>query len=248
MTEPARRASSQRLAAPKPTGALVAFRVALGTLVTVSAHPLPRLRLGRGAVRQADVLLHVLGLRVGRAAARRRGCTRSSSRSPCSASCFAAGLFYRVVAIVLFVAVRVRAAHRRDELAEPLLPRQPARCCSRRSCRSGARLARRLRVPSRRLDAFPAWCTYLLPLPGRRRLRLRRARQGDADWLLHAQPLNIWLSARTGLPLLGAIFDERWAAYAFSWAGFLFDTTIVAFLLWGARARTRTWWCSASTR
>jgi hypothetical protein len=56
--------------------------------------------------------------------------------------------------------------------------------------------------------------------------------KATSDWLLHAQPLNIWLSARTGTPILGALFDERWAAYVFSWGGFLFDTTVVAFLLW----------------
>jgi vitamin K-dependent gamma-carboxylase len=56
--------------------------------------------------------------------------------------------------------------------------------------------------------------------------------KATSDWLVHAQPLNIWLSARTGIPLLGPFFDERFTAYAFSWGGFLFDTFIVAFLLW----------------
>ncbi|HEX9619736.1 MAG TPA: HTTM domain-containing protein [Polyangiaceae bacterium] len=54
----------------------------------------------------------------------------------------------------------------------------------------------------------------------------------NADWLLHAQPLGIWLAARTDLPLLGPLFALPWAPHAMSWAGFLFDTSIVAWLLW----------------
>jgi vitamin K-dependent gamma-carboxylase len=53
-----------------------------------------------------------------------------------------------------------------------------------------------------------------------------------SDWLLHAQPLNIWLSARTEMPVIGSLFDELWMAYLFSWAGFLFDSTIVLWLSW----------------
>lgn len=53
-----------------------------------------------------------------------------------------------------------------------------------------------------------------------------------SDWLLHAQPLNIWLLARQDTPLLGTFFDSWHTALAMSWGGFLFDTTIWAFLLW----------------
>ncbi|HKO89723.1 MAG TPA: HTTM domain-containing protein [Polyangiaceae bacterium] len=60
--------------------------------------------------------------------------------------------------------------------------------------------------------------------------------KATGDWLVHAQPLNIWLSARTDLPLLGPLFAQPWAAPLMSWAGFLFDTTIVWWLLW-PRAR-----------
>jgi hypothetical protein len=57
-----------------------------------------------------------------------------------------------------------------------------------------------------------------------------------ADWLLDGQPLNLWLAARTEAPILGGLFAEPAAALAMSWAGFLFDSTIVAWLSW---ARTR---------
>lgn len=46
------------------------------------------------------------------------------------------------------------------------------------------------------------------------------------DWLLHGQPLGIWLGASTHLPLLGELFRVPGAPLAMSWAGFLFDTTI----------------------
>lgn len=48
----------------------------------------------------------------------------------------------------------------------------------------------------------------------------------NADWLLAAQPLTIWLRARTGTPLIGALFDQPWLPYLMSWAGMLFDLTI----------------------
>jgi hypothetical protein len=51
------------------------------------------------------------------------------------------------------------------------------------------------------------------------------------DWLLHAQPLRIWLNARSELPLLGPLLSQPWAAPAMSWAGFLFDLTIAGWLL-----------------
>jgi vitamin K-dependent gamma-carboxylase len=53
-----------------------------------------------------------------------------------------------------------------------------------------------------------------------------------ADWLVHAQPLRIWLSSKTELPVLGAFFTLPWAALAMSWAGFLFDASITGLLLW----------------
>ncbi len=60
--------------------------------------------------------------------------------------------------------------------------------------------------------------------------------KAKSDWLLHGQPLNTWLAARTETPLIGRFFDEPSVALAMSWAGFLFDTTIVVWLSW---ARTR---------
>jgi vitamin K-dependent gamma-carboxylase len=55
--------------------------------------------------------------------------------------------------------------------------------------------------------------------------------KAHADWLVHAAPLRIWLSSNTDVPVLGAVLAEPWAPVAMSWAGFLFDSTVVAWLL-----------------
>lgn len=83
-----------------------------------------------------------------------------------------------------------------------------------------------------------AWVVYLLMFQVGTVYVYAGLAKFNSDWLLHAQPLNIWLSARTDTPLIGSLLDEVWVAYAFSWAGFLHDILIVPALLW---ARTRVW-------
>ena len=78
----------------------------------------------------------------------------------------------------------------------------------------------------------PAWMLHLLRFQvGVVYVHAGLAKAG-ADWLLHAQPLRIWLQARSETPVLGTLFAQEWTAHLFSWAGFLFDTTIVVWLLW----------------
>lgn len=60
----------------------------------------------------------------------------------------------------------------------------------------------------------------------------------NSDWLLHAQPLRIWLPAKNDIPLLGPLFNQVWVAYLFSWFGCLYDLTIPFWLSW---KRTRVW-------
>jgi vitamin K-dependent gamma-carboxylase len=60
----------------------------------------------------------------------------------------------------------------------------------------------------------------------------------NPDWLFRAQPLRVWLSARSGFPVLGPLFDHEWTAFAMSWGGAAFDLT-VPFLLF--HRRTRPW-------
>lgn len=62
--------------------------------------------------------------------------------------------------------------------------------------------------------------------------------KAQSDWLLHGQPLGIWLGASTNLPILGKLFTIDGVPLLMSWFGFLFDTTIVGWLLW---RKTRPW-------
>jgi hypothetical protein len=60
----------------------------------------------------------------------------------------------------------------------------------------------------------------------------------NPDWLLHAQPLAIWLQAYRDLPIIGDFFASTWLAFAFSWFGCIYDLTIPFFLL---SKKTRTY-------
>ena len=53
----------------------------------------------------------------------------------------------------------------------------------------------------------------------------------NTDWLVHAQPLKIWLPAHSHLPVIGPLLTEEWVAYAFSWFGAFYDLTVPFFLL-----------------
>jgi vitamin K-dependent gamma-carboxylase len=90
--------------------------------------------------------------------------------------------------------------------------------------------------PRRRLQTFPAWCTRLLQFQVGAVYFFAGLAKLNSDWLLHAQPLNIWLPPHEGLPLFGWLLDEVWVHYAFSWFAFLFDVAIIGFMLW-RRAR-----------
>lgn len=89
-----------------------------------------------------------------------------------------------------------------------------------------------LRRPAYARSTIPAWALYLL----RFQVGVVYAYAGFAkfgtDWLLHAQPLGIWLAARDELPVLGPWFRTAWVPYFVSWAGFLFDSSIVLLLSW----------------
>lgn len=58
----------------------------------------------------------------------------------------------------------------------------------------------------------------------------------NADWLLEALPMKIWLPTKSHLPLVGPLMYKEWMAYLFSWFGAVYDLFIVFFLL---NSRTR---------
>lgn len=88
------------------------------------------------------------------------------------------------------------------------------------------------RRPQLRRSHVPAYMLWLV----RAQVALVYINAGLAklgeDWLVHAQPLNIWLNSRSDLSLIGPYLGHWHVALAMSWAGFLFDTFIVAFLMW----------------
>lgn len=58
------------------------------------------------------------------------------------------------------------------------------------------------------------------------------------DWLIEALPLKIWVPANDKIPLIGSLFSLELSPYLFSWAGMLFDTFIIFFLI---NKKTRFW-------
>ena len=82
----------------------------------------------------------------------------------------------------------------------------------------------------------PAWVLWLLRFQIAAVYVHAGLAKAGSDWLLHAQPLGIWMASRTETPVIGPFLHYGWTAFAMSWAGFFFDTTIVAWLSW---ARTR---------
>lgn len=54
----------------------------------------------------------------------------------------------------------------------------------------------------------------------------------NGDWLLRGEPLHTWLAGRTDQWLVGPMLSSVALAIALSWAGALFDVTIVGWLSW----------------
>ena len=54
----------------------------------------------------------------------------------------------------------------------------------------------------------------------------------QADWLVRALPLRLWLPARADLPLVGRLLGVAATAHVLAIAGAAFDCSIVPLLLW----------------
>ncbi|MBX3192992.1 MAG: HTTM domain-containing protein [Labilithrix sp.] len=226
------------LSAPKDPAGLVAFRVALGVIVSVSA-----LRfIAYGWIDELFVQPTFCFKYWGFSWVRPMsgpGMVAVFVAMAALGACFAAGLFFRAVSVILFALfayvqlIDVTNWLNHYYLVGLLL----LLACFMPLGRAWSLDA--MLFPRSRLDVFPAWCTYLLRFQVGVVYVNAGLAKATGDWLVHAQPLNIWLSARTGIAGPAAhLFDERATAYLFSWGGFLFDTTIVLFLLW---RRTRMW-------
>ncbi|MBA3393116.1 MAG: HTTM domain-containing protein [Deltaproteobacteria bacterium] len=88
------------------------------------------------------------------------------------------------------------------------------------------------RDPQLRRATISAWMVWLLRFQVGVVYVFAGLAKAKVDWLLGGQPLNLWLAARTETPIVGPLLDEPRVALAMAWAGFLFDTTIVAWLSW----------------
>ncbi|UTW64631.1 HTTM domain-containing protein [bacterium SCSIO 12741] len=51
------------------------------------------------------------------------------------------------------------------------------------------------------------------------------------DWLFRAMPLKLWLPAHGTIPVVGALLQKTWVAFAFSWFGAIYDLFIPFFLM-----------------
>ncbi len=83
-----------------------------------------------------------------------------------------------------------------------------------------------------RRATVPAWMLYLLRVQIGAVYFYAGVAKLHPDWLLHGQPLGIWLAARAETPLIGPLLTLPGAALALSWAGLLHDLLIVPALLW----------------
>ena len=81
-------------------------------------------------------------------------------------------------------------------------------------------------------ETVPAWVLYLFRFQAAVVYVFAGLAKLGSDWLLYAQPLGIWLAARDEMPMIGGLFGLPWFPYLASWAGFVFDTSIVPLLLW----------------
>lgn len=88
------------------------------------------------------------------------------------------------------------------------------------------------RNPALAVTHVPAWTIGILRLQLAVVYFYAGLAKLQADWLLHAQPLRLWLPARAYMPVIGPWLKQLWVAYFFSWFGCLYDLTIPFFLSW----------------
>jgi hypothetical protein len=148
-----------------------------------------------------------------------------------SALFVALGLFYRVASILLFVSFSYIELMDKStylnhyyfiSMVSLMMIFLPAHVYfSIDSWRS-----KRLRadaVPQWSIDALKLFVCFVYVFAGLAKV--------NSDWLLEALPLRMWLPAKNDIPLIGPVFNYLWVAYAFSWAGCLYDLSIPFLLL-----------------
>ena len=88
------------------------------------------------------------------------------------------------------------------------------------------------RRPELLVTHVPAWVIHILMLQVGLVYFFAGFAKLNPDWLFRAMPMAVWLPTKADWPLLGLLFKQPWAAFAFSWAGAIYDLTIPFWLLW----------------
>jgi hypothetical protein len=84
---------------------------------------------------------------------------------------------------------------------------------------------------TKKVTLIPFWCIGILQLQIGLVYFFAGIAKINSDWLLHAQPLKIWLKSRDFFPFIGFLFNYKITPYLFSWFGMLFDLSIFFFLI-----------------
>ncbi len=146
------------------------------------------------------------------------------------AAMFAAGLFYRVAAPLLFVGLAYiflldKARYLNHfyliVLLAFLMIWLPAHRCFSLDAR---------RTPSLRSDTVPAWPVYLLMFQVGVPYFFGGVAKLNADWL-QGEPLRAWLAARTDFPVIGGLFEAEPVVWAMTYGALFLDLFVVFFLL-----------------
>jgi len=82
----------------------------------------------------------------------------------------------------------------------------------------------------------PTWSVYIFPLVMGIVYFFGGIAKMNADWLLRAMPLHLWIKTHADMPLLGWLWAQKTTAYVMAWGGMLLDFT-VPFLLLHKRLR-----------
>ena len=147
------------------------------------------------------------------------------------------GCFYRLSAVVLFLAVSLfflfdQSNYQNHHYLICLLAAVTIFLPAHRSDSIDAH-----RRPALRSDVAPAWTLWLL----RAHMAIAYFYGGlaklHADWFQGA-PLRIWFGERAQDPLLGKLLNTETAIWIVAYGGVIFDLLIVPLLLW---RRTRVW-------
>lgn len=86
--------------------------------------------------------------------------------------------------------------------------------------------------PAARRPQLRAWMHYLLRFQIGVVYLFGGIAKIGGDWLLHGEPLKIWLRANADLPVWGHLVRQPWLPLAMSWGGLAFDLSIVPLLSW----------------